>query len=335
MVALVTGGAGFVGSHLCERLIRDGRQVVCIDNLTTGRLANVKPLLGHSQFRFVSHDVVDALPTLPRIHRIYHLASPASPPAYQRHAVATMRVNSEGTRRLLDLAASDGARFLYASTSEVYGDPLEHPQSEAYRGNVSTTGPRSMYDEAKRYGEALTEAYAVERGVSTRTVRIFNTYGPRLDPKDGRVVSNFIVQALNNQPLTVFGDGSQTRSFQFIDDLIEGLIGAMESNCRGPINLGNPEEYTVLELAELVQRLVGHDAGKVFCPLPSDDPLQRRPDISLAVSELNWKPDVPVAEGLMRTIAYFRHELSNEASDLPTVSTPNFGFPRLLVASVP
>jgi len=194
MVALVTGGAGFVGSHLCERLIRDGRQVVCIDNLTTGRLANVKPLLGHSQFRFVSHDVVDALPTLPRIHRIYHLASPASPPAYQRHAVATMRVNSEGTRRLLDLAASDGARFLYASTSEVYGDPLEHPQSEAYRGNVSTTGPRSMYDEAKRYGEALTEAYAVERGVSTRTVRIFNTYGPRLDPKDGRVVSNFIVK---------------------------------------------------------------------------------------------------------------------------------------------
>ncbi|MDQ3657855.1 MAG: SDR family oxidoreductase [Chloroflexota bacterium] len=312
MATLISGGAGFIGSHLCDRLINDGEQVIVIDNLVTGRLANIVHLLGHRRFTFINRDVVDELPDLPAIERIYHLASPASPPAYQKYQIATMRVNAEGTRRLLDLAASVGARFLYASTSEVYGDPLVHPQSEGYRGNVSTTGPRSMYDEAKRYGEALTQAYAEEHGVETRIIRIFNTYGPRLDPADGRVVSNFLVQALRQQPLSIFGDGSQTRSFQYVDDLIEGITRAMESRFRGPVNLGNPEEYSMLELARLVQDLMGRDNGLVFHPLPGDDPHKRRPDISLAWSQLGWKPLVPVREGLKKTIEYFRHELSHD-----------------------
>ncbi len=324
MVEVVSGGAGFIGSHLCDRLINDGLEVVAIDNLVTGRLTNLASLLGHLRFTFVRHDVIEALPELPRVDRIYHLASPASPPAYQKYQIATMRVNAEGTRRLLDLAARDGARFLFASTSEVYGDPLVHPQPEDYRGNVSSTGPRSMYDEVKRYGEALTQAYAEERGVDTRIIRIFNTYGPRLDPADGRVISNFLVQALRGQPLSIFGDGTQTRSFQYVDDLIEGMTRTMESLFRGPINIGNPEEYTMLELARLVQQLMGGDNGLVFHPLPGDDPRQRRPDISLAWSELGWKPLVPVRDGLKRTIDYFRHELANDAveSRLALVGNP-------------
>ncbi len=313
MVEVVCGGAGFIGSHLCDRLINDGQEVIAIDNLVTGRLTNLGTLLGHPRFRFVHHDVIETLPKMPRIERIYHLASPASPPAYQKYQIATMQVNAEGTRRLLDLAARDGARFLFASTSEVYGDPLVHPQPEDYRGNVSSTGPRSMYDEAKRYGEALTKAYAEERGVDTRIIRIFNTYGPRLDPSDGRVVSNFLVQALRGQPLSIFGDGSQTRSFQYVDDLIEGMTRTMESSFREPINIGNPEEYTMLELAGLVQELMGENNGLVFHPLPGDDPRQRRPDISLAWSELGWKPLVPVRDGLKRTLDYFRQELRDDA----------------------
>ncbi len=310
MVTVVAGGAGFVGSHLCERLVRDGEGVVCLDNLVTGRRENVEALNGHPLFTFVHHDIVDELPDIGHIDRIYHLASPASPPAYQRLAIETMRVNGEGTRRLLDLARRHGARFLFASTSEIYGDPHVHPQPEWYRGNVSSVGPRSMYDEAKRYGEALTMAYAQAHGVETRIVRIFNTYGPRLDPDDGRVVSAFVTQALRGEPLTIFGDGTQTRSFQYVDDLIEGMVRTMHGSHGDPINLGNPEEYTMRELANLVHALTGTGTGIVYKPLPGDDPRQRRPDISLAQRVLDWTPEVPVREGLARTIDYFRSYLS-------------------------
>jgi nucleoside-diphosphate-sugar epimerase len=315
LTTLVTGGAGFVGSHLCDRLVADGENVVCLDNLVTGRVANIAVLLDHPRFRFLQHDVIEQLPRLPRVDRIYHLASPASPPAYQRHPIATLRVNAEGTQRLLELAAHDEARFLFASTSEVYGDPLEHPQREEYRGNVNTVGPRSMYDEAKRYGEALTMAFGDARGVETRIVRAFNTYGPRMDSEDGRVVSNFIVQALQNRPLTVYGDGSQTRSFQYVDDLVEGLIRLMDCDHRGPVNIGNPVEFTVLEFARLVRKLTGTTSPIEFRPLPGDDPRQRRPDISLAKGVLGWEPKVPVSVGLERTIAYFRDELAGKVAD--------------------
>jgi nucleoside-diphosphate-sugar epimerase len=321
MATLVTGGAGFIGSHLCDFLVGSGARVVCIDNLITGRRANIAHLLGHPRFTFFEHDVSDDLPELPHLDEIYHLASPASPPAYQLLQLATMRVNSEGTRNLLDVAARHRARFLYASTSEVYGDPLVHPQPESYRGNVSTTGPRSMYDEAKRFGEALTQAYRTERGVDTRIVRIFNTYGPRLDPGDGRVVSNFLVQALGGHPLTIYGDGSQTRSFQYVDDLIAGITRVMASSCDSPINLGNPEEYRVIDLARLVHSVLGTDTGIAFHPLPGDDPRQRRPDISLAWSELGWKPSVSVTDGLRRTVEHFRHELAQGIVD-PRLDLP-------------
>jgi len=248
-------------------------------------------------------------PPLPRLDRFSPLASPASPPAYQRNPIATLRVNSEGTRHVLELAAVHDASFLYASTSEVYGDPLEHPQCEEYRGNVSTVGPRSMYDEAKRCGEALTIAYAREHEVETRIVRIFNTYGPRMDPNDGRVVSNFIVQALRGTPLTVYGAGSQTRSFQYVDDLIDGMIRLMESAHCGPVNIGNPSEYTILQFAQLIRELTATAAPIEFLPLPADDPKQRRPDITLAQTVLGWEPRVSVRAGLAATIAYFKEEL--------------------------
>jgi len=312
MTILVAGGAGFIGSHLCDRLIRDGHHVLCMDNLITGRLTNIHALIDNPRFSYVHHDAIEELPALPTVDGIYHLASPASPAAFQRHAIATMRVNGEGTRRLLDLAVSEGARFLFASTSEVYGDPLEHPQREDYRGNVSTTGPRSMYDESKRYGEALTQAYAEELGVETRIVRIFNTYGPRLGPLDGRVVSNFIVQALANKPLTIYGDGTQSRSYQYIDDLVEGLVRAMDSPFRGPVNLGNPEEYTVLELAQLVQSILESDAGIEFRDLPVHDPRLRKPDIELARVELGWQPRISLPEGLRKTIEHLRFELAEQ-----------------------
>jgi dTDP-glucose 4,6-dehydratase len=315
MATLVTGGAGFIGSHLCDFLVGSGARVFCIDNLVTGRRANIAHLLGHPRFTFLEQDVCGALPGLPRLDEIYHLASPASPPTYQRLQVATMRVNSEGTRQLLELAARHGSRFLYASTSEVYGDPLVHPQPESYRGNVSTIGPRSMYDEAKRFGEALTQAYRVEYGVDTRIVRIFNTYGPRLDPGDGRVVSNFLMQGLGGRPLTIYGDGSQTRSFQYVDDLVAGITRLMASTCHAPVNLGNPEEYRVIDLARLVHEVLGNDTGIEFHPLPGDDPRQRRPDISLAWSELGWKPSVSVADGLRRTVEHFRSEMAQGVVD--------------------
>jgi nucleoside-diphosphate-sugar epimerase len=303
---LVAGGAGFIGSHLCERLLNDDHSVVCVDNLVTGSAANIDAFQAWDRFTFLEHDIIEPLPDLPRFDRIYHLASPASPPVYQQYAIETLRVNSEGTHRLLELAVSNSARFLFASTSEIYGDPLEHPQIESYRGNVSTTGPRSMYDEGKRYGEALTSAYARSCGVETRIVRIFNTYGPKMDPADGRVVTNFISQALRNEPITIYGDGSHTRSFQYVSDLIEGMVLLMESDCRQPVNIGSTDEYTMLQLAELVVELTGTSSAIVHLPLPEDDPKLRRPDISLAKGELGWAPVVPVALGLRRTIEYLR-----------------------------
>lgn len=303
---LVAGGAGFIGSHLCERLLNDGHEVIAVDNLVTGSTANIEELRALERFTFLEHDVVEPLPELPPLTRVYHLASPASPPVYQEYAVETLRVNSEGTWRLLELARANGARFFYASTSEVYGDPLEHPQREEYRGNVSTIGPRSMYDEAKRYGEAMTAEYARSKGVETRIVRIFNTYGPRMDPEDGRVVTNFITQALRNEPITIYGDGMQTRSFQYVSDLVAGMVLLMESDYAEPVNIGSTFEFTMLELAELVIELTGTDSEIVFRPLPVDDPKQRRPDLTVANRELGWEPVVPVDEGLRRTIEYLR-----------------------------
>jgi nucleoside-diphosphate-sugar epimerase len=306
LISLVAGGAGFVGSHLCDRLIAEGDDVICLDNLITGRCENIDALTAHPRFTFVSHDIIDDLPSLPRVDRIFHLASPASPRAYQLYPIETMRANSEGTRRLLELAARDGARFVYTSTSEVYGDPLQHPQREDYWGNVNPVGPRSMYDEAKRYGEALIVTYAEARSINTAIARIFNTYGPRMRPDDGRIISNFITQCLRGDALTVHGDGSQTRSFQYVDDLITGLILLAESTSRGPMNLGNPEEYTVLALAQLIRDLTQSRSSIVFEPLPTDDPQQRRPDIGLATRTLEWQPTVSVRDGLQRTIAYYR-----------------------------
>lgn len=328
MKSLVAGGAGFVGSHLCEWLLRSGDEVICVDNLSTGRLANVAHLCANPRFRFVDHDVVKPLPSFPRVERVYHLASPASPPAYQRLPIETLRVNSEGTRQLLELAASHGARFLFASTSEIYGDPLVHPQHEGYRGNVSTSGPRSMYDEAKRYGEAYTTAAGESLGVDVRIVRIFNTYGPRMDPNDGRVVSNFIVQALQGLPLTVYGDGRHTRSFQYVDDLIDGILLLMESSYAEPVNIGNPTELTVLAFAKMIQRLTDTRSQIVFCPLPVDDPKQRRPGISLAKEVLGWEPRIPVEVGLARTIAAFRAELARGGARAPAGAARQNAFGR-------
>jgi UDP-glucuronate decarboxylase len=312
MADLVAGGAGFIGSHLCQRLIDDGRSVVCVDNFRTGRRANVEHLLSSPSFVLLELDLIKGAPEV-EVDRIYHLASPASPPGYARFPVETMRVNSEGTRHLLELAARSGARFLYASTSEVYGDPLEHPQREVYRGNVSSTGPRSMYDEAKRFGEALTMAYRKTQLVDVRIARIFNTYGPRSDPDDGRLVPNFVVQALTGRPLTIYGDGQQTRSLCFVSDLVDGLIRMMESDAASGeiVNLGNPVEHTVLEYAEMIQRLTGSTSETVFADYAvGDDPQRRRPDITKARELLAWEPAVDLEEGLLQTIEYFQIELS-------------------------
>ncbi|MBI2953540.1 MAG: SDR family oxidoreductase [Chloroflexi bacterium] len=333
MIDLVAGGAGFVGSHLCERLLREGGEVVCIDNLITGRRSNIEPFLKWPRFTFVEHDIIEELPSLSRVERVFHLASPASPPGYQRHPIETLRVNSEGTLRLLEVAASHNARFLYCSTSEAYGDPLEHPQREEYRGNVSSIGPRSMYDEAKRYGEALTMAYARSRRVDARIVRIFNTYGPRSDPLDGRLVPNFITQALRDAPLTVYGDGTQTRSLCFVSDLVDGLIRtiACDDASGQVVNLGNPEEHTVLEYAELIRELAGSRSSIVFTePAVGDDPQRRRPSIEKARTLLGWEPRVGLRDGLAETIAYFRSELTPPArsfGSLPEKEPENYSYP--------
>lgn len=306
MRVLLTGAAGFLGSHLAERLLREGCEVIGVDNLSTGQRRNLDRLRAYPAFRFLQADVTQPLQVEGPLDWVLHFASPASPPRYLKLPIPTLLVNAEGTRHLLDLALRKGARFFLASTSEVYGDPLVHPQPETYWGNVNPVGPRSIYDEGKRYAEALTTAYHRTHGLAVRIVRIFNTYGPFMDPEDGRVVSNFIVQALRGAPLTVYGDGSQTRSFCYVDDLIEGIRRLMEVDYPYPVNLGNPEEYRVLDLAHLVKELTGSPSSIVFRPLPEDDPKQRRPDITLARRLLGWEPRVPVREGLERTIAYFR-----------------------------
>jgi len=323
MIVLVAGGAGFIGTNLCSRLLENGDRVVCIDNLVTGRQANLARLERHEAFRFIWHDVVQPLPQLPSVDRVYHLASPASPPAYQRHAVATLRTNSEGSLHLLQLAQTAGARFLLASTSEVYGDPLEHPQREDYRGNVSPNGPRSMYDEAKRYAEALTMAF-VARGVDARITRLFNTYGPHSDPDDGRMVPSFIRQALTRAPMTVYGDGSQTRSLCYVDDTVDGLIAAMETDgtCGETFNLGNPREHTVLEYAQQIRALTGSKSPIVFTEQAvGDDPQRRRPDIAKATSRLNWQPRVALEDGLAATIADIKSQLL-ALSPVPAFAEP-------------
>ncbi len=303
---VVAGGAGFLGSHLCDRLIGRGDTVVCLDDLSTGSRENVAHLLGHERFSLVVCDVSEKveLEDGATVDAVCNLASPASPAAYLARPFDTLAAGSEGTRRLLQLARAPGARLLMASTSEVYGDPEVHPQVESYRGNVDPTGPRSVYDEAKRFSESLTMAMHRTHGVNVGIARIFNTYGPRLSLGDGRVVSNFIVQALRGEPLTVYGDGSQTRSLCFVDDEISGLVALLDSSLTGPVNIGNPDERSMLDLARFVLEVTGSTSDVVFGPLPTDDPTRRCPDISLARRELGWEPTTGLREGIERTIEY-------------------------------
>ncbi|HIH44993.1 MAG TPA: SDR family oxidoreductase [Candidatus Methanoperedenaceae archaeon] len=306
MISLVTGGAGFLGSHLCELLLRGGHTVLCVDNFSTGSNQNIRGI-GSEAFRAINHDVSEPLAIEGDIDYIFHLASPASPVDYMELPIQTLRVGAMGTYNMLELAKEKRAKFLLASTSEVYGDPQVSPQPETYWGNVNPVGPRSVYDEAKRYAEAITMAYHRYHGLDTRIARIFNTYGPRMRLNDGRVVPNFISQALNGEPLTVYGDGSQTRSFCYVDDLVNGLYRLMMSDYCEPVNIGNPEEHTILEFAQIVMRITGKNVGLVFTDLPVDDPKQRRPDITRAREVLGWEPVIQLEDGLRRTVEYFRH----------------------------
>ncbi|GBF06220.1 UDP-glucuronate decarboxylase [Deinococcus aerius] len=306
MRILLTGSAGFVGSHLVERFLGEGHEVVGVDNYLSGQRRNTELFLRHPRFRFVEADVSAGLPVEGTFDAVLHFASPASPPHYQQHPVETLLVGAQGTQHALELARRDGATFMLASTSEVYGDPLVHPQPEDYWGHVNPAGLRSCYDEAKRYAEALTMAYHRHHGVDTRIIRIFNTYGPRMRADDGRVVTNFVNQALRGEPLTVYGEGLQTRSFQYVDDLVEGIIRLLGVSYHGPVNLGNPDEYTILDFAEIIRDLIDPRLGIVYEPMPADDPRQRRPDITLARELLGWEPRVPLREGLERTVASFR-----------------------------
>ena len=306
MRVLVTGAAGFLGSHLCDRLLAEGHRVVGMDNFLTGNPANIAHLRKHPSFQFVLHDVANFVEVQGPLDGVLHFASPASPVDYLDYPIQTLKVGSLGTHKALGLSRAKGARFLLASTSEVYGDPLVHPQPESYWGNVNPVGPRGVYDEAKRFAEAMTMAYHRYHKLDTRIVRIFNTYGPRMRPKDGRVVSNFIVQALKGDPLTVYGDGSQTRSFCYVDDLIDGIVRLFERGGADPTNIGNPHEFTVRQLAELVLRLTVSRSAIVEQPLPTDDPKVRQPDIRHARETLEWEPRVPLEDGLRRTIEYFR-----------------------------
>lgn len=303
---LVTGGAGFIGSHLCDALVQQGHNVICVDNLFTGSKKNVAHLLSNPLFEFVDHDIIAPFFANRKIDQIYNLACPASPIHYQFNAIRTIKANTLGVINMLGLAKNHNARILQASTSEVYGDPLVHPQVETYFGNVNTVGPRACYDEGKRVAEALFFEYNKQHKLDIRIARIFNTYGPRMSKNDGRVVSNFIVQALNNKEVTVYGDGSQTRSFCFVSDLVAGLIALMNSPVSVPVNLGNPEEYTVLEFAKKIITLSGSSSKITFHALPKDDPCKRRPDITRANEKLNWVPKVSVDDGLKKTIEYFR-----------------------------
>ncbi len=303
---LVTGGAGFLGSHLCERLLNEGNDVVCLDNYFTGQKRNVVHLMDHPYFELIRHDVT--MPFFIEVDEIYNLACPASPIHYQYNPIKTVKTSVMGAVNMLGLAKRIRAKILQASTSEVYGDPKIHPQTEDYWGHVNPIGIRACYDEGKRCAETLFVNYNKQNNVKTKIIRIFNTYGPRMHPNDGRVVSNFIVQALKNQDITIYGDGSQTRSFCYCEDLIDGMIRMMNSRDEftGPVNIGNPNEFTIRELAEKVIALTGSSSKLIFEPLPSDDPLQRQPDISLAKKELNWEPKIQLEEGLIKTIAYFK-----------------------------
>jgi len=302
---LVTGGAGFLGSHLCRRLLNEGNEVICLDNFFTGDKANILDLMPNPYFELVRHDVQE--PILLEVDEIYNLACPASPPYYQFDPVATTRTSVIGAINMLDIARKCKAKILQASTSEVYGDPEVHPQPESYRGNVSTTGIRACYDEGKRCAETLFFDYQRQYGVEIKIIRIFNTYGPYMNPSDGRVVSNFIVQALKGEDITIYGDGTQTRSFQYVDDLIEGMIRLMNTKdgFTGPVNIGNPDEFTMIELAQKVLKLTNSKSKLIHMPLPQDDPLQRQPIIELAKKELDWEPKIKLEEGLKKTIEYF------------------------------
>lgn len=314
MRILVTGGAGFLGSHLCDRLVEAGHDVVVIDNLQTGSKDNLVQFQGNRRIEFRQADIVN--PLVGKYDRIYNLACPASPYQYQYNAIATARTNFYGVDNLLQLAAQCGARFFQASTSEIYGDPVVHPQREDYFGNVNTIGPRACYDEGKRIAETLCFDYLRQHKVEIKVARIFNTYGPRMDPDDGRVVSNFIVQALKNNPITIYGNGQQTRSFCYVEDLIDGFLKLMESmpGFTGPVNLGNPNEFTMLELAKIILELTGSSSKLEFRELPQDDPKQRQPDIQLAKTALNWQPTISLRDGLLRTINYFEARLLQDAT---------------------
>ena len=325
MRVLITGAAGFLGSHLTDRFLADGHTVVGMDNLITGSLDNLAHLRSEPRFEFVEHDVTTYVDLAGGLDGVLHFASPASPVDYLELPIQTLKVGSLGTHNALGLAKAKGARMLLASTSEVYGDPLVHPQPESYWGNVNPIGPRGVYDEAKRFAEAMTMAYHRYHGLDTRVVRIFNTYGPRMRPYDGRVVSNFIVQALLGRPLTVYGDGSQSRSFCYVSDEVEGIYRLFASDETGPVNIGNATEFTIVELAEAVLDLVGSDAGVRYLPLPEDDPKVRQPDISRASKILGWEAVVPLRDGLEKTIGYFRRLHETEVLAAPPVLTEDEG----------
>ncbi|WP_188194007.1 UDP-glucuronic acid decarboxylase family protein [Nonomuraea sp. SYSU D8015] len=310
MRALVTGGAGFLGSYLCERLLEEGAEVVCMDSFLTGGPRNVEHLMDRPEFRLIECDLTGFVHVPDRLDLVLHFASAASPADYLRYPIETLRVGSVGTLHALGLAREKGARFVLASTSEVYGDPLEHPQKETYWGNVNPVGPRSVYDEAKRFAESLTTAYRQSRGTDTGIVRIFNTYGPRMRPFDGRAIPTFIRQALTGESITITGDGSQTRSICYVDDTVSGILAMARSDFAGPVNIGNPDEVTMLELATMIKELTGSSSEIVFIDRPADDPKVRRPDTTLAAERLGWRAQVPAREGLRRTIEWFSAELA-------------------------
>ncbi|MFF4255274.1 UDP-glucuronic acid decarboxylase family protein [Streptomyces sp. NPDC001663] len=319
MRVAVTGGGGFLGSHLCETLLRRGDEVVCLDDFSTGDPENIAPFIGNPAFELVRTDVSRSIGVAGAVDAVAHLASPASPPDYLRRPLETLAVGSRGTENALRLATHHDARFVLASTSEVYGDPEVHPQDETYWGHVNPIGPRSVYDEAKRFSEAITQAYRTHCGTNTGIVRIFNTYGPRMRPHDGRVVSSFVVQALAGEPLTVYGDGKQTRSFCYVDDLVRGILAMLDRDEPGPVNLGNPEELTVLELADRVLNLTRSQAEVQFHPLPVDDPTRRRPVITRASERLGWRPDVGIEDGLRRTVEWFAARPDDVAAALAAI----------------
>lgn len=304
---LITGGAGFIGSHICKRLLNEGNFVICLDNFFTGRKRNIENLLPNPNFELVEHDIIEPIDI--RVDEIYNLACPASPPHYQYDPIKTIKTSVIGIINMLELAEKYNAKILQASTSEVYGDPLVHPQVETYWGNVNPIGIRSCYDEGKRCAETLVSDYHRQFGLDTKIVRIFNTYGPNMAQDDGRVVSNFIIQALKNEDITIYGDGTQTRSFCYVDDLVEGFIKMMNSEITGPVNLGNPSERTIEDFAKLITKLTKSKSKIVYKPLPSDDPTKRRPDITLAKKVLNWQPEIDIKTGLEKTIEYFRHTI--------------------------